>query len=92
MNLTKNIFKTALAEKRRQPGAFPALADAHSAQLLTGAGFDRLRYPHDHVLDDMLRGLGLEVGLAKLPFEPEAGAYGPADRHAHEHESGHDHA
>lgn len=43
-----------------------------------------LRYLHDHVLDDMVRGLGLEVGFAKVPFEPEAGAYG-------EHASGHDH-
>ena len=34
-----------------------------------------LRYLHDHVLDDMVRGLGLPVTQDKLPFEPEAGAY-----------------
>ncbi len=37
---------------------------------------DRILYLHDHVLDDMLRGLGLEVVSISAPFEPEAGAYG----------------
>ncbi len=47
-----------------------------------------LRYQHDHVLDDMLRGLGLEVVAEQAPFEPEAGAYQSAP-HGHSH--GHDH-
>lgn len=34
-----------------------------------------LRYLADHVLDDMLRGLGLEPKSEQAPFEPEAGAY-----------------
>lgn len=34
-----------------------------------------LRYLHDHVLDDMVRGLGFAVHTDNLPFEPEAGAY-----------------
>lgn len=46
-----------------------------------GAGW--LRYLHDHVLDDMLRGLGLTVAVEQAPFEPEAGAY--AAGHAHRH-------
>lgn len=49
----------------------------------------RLSYQHDHVLDDMLRGLGLEPSFAEEPFEPEAGAYGRAAAHAHHHH-GHD--
>ena len=49
---------------------------------------DSIRYLHDHVLDDMLRGLGLSVGDDILPFEPEAGAY--ATSHAHGHASAHD--
>lgn len=47
-----------------------------------------LRYLHDHVLDDMLRALGLEVACEQLPFEPEAGAYhshGAHHGHPHEH-------
>ncbi len=44
----------------------------------------RLRYLHDHVLDDMVRGLGLAVTLEDAPFEPEPGAYGgPAHAHGH---------
>lgn len=34
-----------------------------------------LRYLHDHVLDDMVRGLGLQVQVEQAPFEPESGAY-----------------
>lgn len=47
-----------------------------------------LRYGHDHVLDELCRGLGLEIGCARLPFEPEAGAYaggGSAHSTAHDH-------
>ncbi|WP_018869207.1 urease accessory protein UreE [Thioalkalivibrio sp. ALgr3] len=46
----------------------------------------RLRYLHDHVLDDMLRGIGLDPIFEHAPFEPEAGAYG----HGHAH-GGHGH-
>lgn len=38
-----------------------------------GSGW--LRYLHDHVLDDMVRGLGFSVSIDEMPFEPEAGAY-----------------
>jgi urease accessory protein len=53
-----------------------------------------LRYSHDHVLDDMLRGLGLTVTVEQAPFEPEPGAYGgSADGHSHgHHHHAHDHA
>ena len=47
-----------------------------------------LRYQHDHVLDDMLRGLGLTVETEQAPFEPEAGAYQSAP---HSHSHGNDH-
>lgn len=36
---------------------------------------DELRYLADHVLDQMLVGLGLTVEHHTLPFEPESGAY-----------------
>jgi urease accessory protein len=45
-----------------------------------------LRYLHDHVLDDMVRGLGFVVHVDELPFEPEAGAYshsGAGNAHHH---------
>lgn len=34
-----------------------------------------LRYQRDHVLDDMVRHLGLKVKHDVVPFEPESGAY-----------------
>lgn len=37
---------------------------------------DNIAYQHDHVLDNMVRGFGLQPGLSHLPFEPEPGAYG----------------
>ena len=55
--------------------------------LQIGAGF--VRYQHDHVLDDMLRGFGLVVQLEQAPFEPEAGAYQSGAGHSHSH--GHEH-
>ena len=57
-----------------------------------------LRYQHDHVLDDMVKGLGLKVATEEAPFEPEAGAYhsaGEGDHahhgHGHNHSHNHDH-
>lgn len=50
--------------------------------LQIGRGW--LRYKHDHVLDEMVSGLGLEVCFELAPFEPEGGAYG-GHSHAHSH-------
>jgi urease accessory protein len=49
----------------------------------------RIQYLHDHVLDDMLIGLGLTVKVEKVPFEPESGAYGSNASSSHDH--GHHH-
>jgi len=47
----------------------------------------RLSYLHDHVLDDLVRGLGLAVVVDHGPFEPESGAYaGQGHGHAHAHD------
>ena len=64
------------------------LGNRHVA-LQIDAGF--VRYQHDHVLDEMLEGLGLSVICEQAPFEPEAGAYhGGGHSHSH-HESDHEH-
>jgi len=44
---------------------------------------DRLRIRRDHVLEDMLRGLGAQLTPIEAPFDPEPGAYG------HDHDHGH---
>lgn len=68
------------------------LGNRHVAvQVLPGS----LRYQHDHVLDDMVRGLGLTVRIETQPFEPEGGAYGRHEHaqgaHTHGHGHGHEH-
>ncbi|MFI5307027.1 MAG: urease accessory protein UreE [Polyangiales bacterium] len=68
------------------------LGNRHIAVQI-GPGF--LRYQHDHVLDDMVRALGLPVLAETAPFEPEAGAYGREPHHhdhGEHHQSDHDHA
>ncbi len=55
-------------------------------QILAG----EVRYLHDHVIDEMLRGLGFSVSLCEAPFAPEPGAYGGSAEQAHAH--GHSHA
>lgn len=50
--------------------------------LQIGEGW--LRYAHDHVLDDMLKGLGLQPKCIEAPFEPESGAYS-SGQHSYGH-------
>jgi urease accessory protein len=56
------------------------LGNRHVAvQVLPGS----LRFARDHVLGEMVRGLGLPVQEVEAPFEPEAGAYGAHGGHGH---------
>ena len=52
---------------------------------------DHLAYQHDHVLDGMVRDLGLTVTTERAAFEPEAGGYRHegSERHGHTHGHGH---
>jgi urease accessory protein len=57
---------------------------------------DRLRIRRDHVIEDMLRGLGARLAPMEAPFDPERGAYGQHGHghdgaHGHEHHRGHGH-
>jgi urease accessory protein len=65
------------------------LGNRHQAvQVVVGA----IRLPWDHVLVDMLAGLGAVVTAVDAPFSPESGAYGGAGGHGHGgHDHGHDH-
>jgi urease accessory protein len=56
------------------------LGNRHVAVQITA---DRLIYLHDHVLDDMVRGLGADVKVTRRPFEPEEGAYHGGGHHHH---------
>jgi len=70
---------------RAEPLIEIAAADAHElARLAWHIGNrhidvqivgDRLRIRRDHVIEDMLRGLGAELRVIEAPFDPEGGAY-----------------
>jgi urease accessory protein len=45
----------------------------------------------DHVIADMVRGLGAEVRIVERPFTPEGGAYGQGAVHNRSHGHGHHH-
>jgi urease accessory protein len=63
------------------------LGNRHVA-LAIGPGV--LRFGRDHVLGEMVRGLGLQVEAVVAPFEPESGAYGAGGAHGgHVHPHGH---
>lgn len=58
------------------------LGNRHTDVQIVG---DRIRIRYDHVLEDMLRGLGAGVAALEAAFDPE-----PASPHGHAHH-GHDH-
>jgi urease accessory protein len=51
-----------------------------------GEGY--LRLAADHVLEELLTGLGAVVTKLDAPFEPEAGAYAGGHQHAGDHSTG----
>jgi urease accessory protein len=54
------------------------LGNRHVAVQFVPCG---LRFPADHVLAQMIAGLGLEAAPVQAPFEPEGGAYGQHHTH-----------
>jgi urease accessory protein len=56
-------------------------------QFVQGA----LRIRADHVMEDMVLGLGAGVRHLAAPFDPEPGAYAAAGHHHHADEDEHGH-
>jgi urease accessory protein len=56
------------------------LGNRHTDVQIVG---DKIRIRRDHVLEDMLRGLGAHLKPLDAPFDPEAGV--PAHEHEHDH-------
>lgn len=50
---------------------------------------DKIRIRRDHVLEDMLRGLGAQLAPLDAAFDPESPT--PSHEHGHEHGHGHHH-
>ena len=53
--------------------------------LATEIGERVIHIRYDHVIADMVRGLGAEVRAVERPFNPEGGAYGHGAVHGHSH-------
>jgi urease accessory protein len=70
------------------------LGNRHTDVQITGG---RIRIRRDHVLEEMLRGLGADVSLIEAPFDPQATvprSHGHGHDHAHDghgHHHHHDH-
>jgi len=64
------------------------LGNRHTDVQIVGS---RIRIRRDHVLEDMLRGLGARVSLIEAPFEPHA-TVPHSHTHDHDHHHDHDHA
>jgi urease accessory protein len=65
------------------------LGNRHLPVQLLG---DRIRIRADHVIADMIEGLGGHVDAIEAPFDPEAGAYtAGGGGHHHHHDDDHDH-
>jgi urease accessory protein len=47
---------------------------------------DRIRIRADHVIHEMVEGLGGHVEEIEAPFDPEAGAYAGGHNHSHHHD------
>ncbi|MGM0785316.1 MAG: urease accessory protein UreE [Pseudomonadota bacterium] len=54
-----------------------------------GGGF--VRFPPDHVLEELAERLGASLERFDAPFDPEPGAYQQLGGHAHGHHHDHDH-
>ncbi len=50
-------------------------------QILPTENGGKLRFQIDHVLAEMVRGLGCAVAETEAPFQPEPGAYGAGHQH-----------
>ena len=59
------------------------LGNRHLPVQLLG---DRIRIRADHVIGEMVEGLGGHVETIDAPFDPEAGAYATTGGHHHHHD------
>jgi urease accessory protein len=59
------------------------LGNRHLPVQLVG---ERIRIRDDHVIREMVEGLGGHVEEVEVPFDPEAGAYAGGHQHQHHHD------
>ena len=67
------LVEIAAADAARAARLAWHIGNRHTDVQIVG---DRLRIRRDHVLEEMLRGLGAQLTPIEAPFDPEPGAYG----------------
>lgn len=77
----ERLLHARSADARSIARAAYHLGNRHVAMQLMEDG---VRFLEDHVLWEMVAGLGLTVTAVLAPFEPEGGAYGHGHAHASE--------
>jgi urease accessory protein len=82
----EDVLHVACADATALARAAYHLGNRH-VPVQVGDGF--LRIAADHVLAEMLKGLGATLTPMHAPFEPEAGAYGAAGGHHHGEQGSH---
>jgi len=87
--MVKAADETLIEIRAKDPALFVRLAwHLGNRHLPAQIEADRILIRDDHVIVDMLRGLGAEVRAVSAPFNPEGGAYGQHNhdlRHPHAH-------
>ena len=74
----EDVLEIAAADSRHLARLAWHLGNRH---LPTEILPERLRIRYDHVIEDMLRGLGARLTRRRAPFQPEGGAYGGHHHH-----------
>jgi len=89
---SERLFEVESSSPRESARLAWHLGNRHTEVQFIG---DRIRIRHDHVLEEMLRGLGAKVTPIVAAFDPEAGAlhhgHGHVDQHDHKHGHSHHH-
>jgi len=81
----ENLMEARAGDAEALARAAYHLGNRHTP-IEVGVGW--LRFAADHVLAEMLAGLGVEISVVSAPFEPEPGAYA-AGHHPHSGEAKH---
>jgi urease accessory protein len=84
----ERLLEIACADERALARIAWHLGNRH---LATEIGERVIHIRDDHVIADMVRGLGAQVCIVDRPFNPEGGAYGHGAVHGHNHGHAHGH-
>ncbi len=85
----ERLLEIACTDERALPRIAWHLGNRH---LATELGDRTIYIREDHVIADMVMGLGAAVRTVERPFNPEGGAYGHGAVHGHSHGHGHSHS